>query len=194
MYFKCRFICYQSAGSQKETKANKKGKKKSFATTQSSNPKLKYKQEVGSSGNKGQAPLAKQTHKQFPPTFEIVHSHSIPEDQEENQLGEVDMTEDTTTEAAEERRVDGDDAEEVVERNAGSSAEGAKGNNSEAEDGAVGSSEAVDKEREELKDNVEEEMDEEEKKVLMEEENAALLDRVSYYVTYIRVCSVLGST
>ena len=74
----------QSAGPQKEEKPKKgaKGKKKSFDTTQSSNPKQKYRQK---GKNKGTSSLVEQAHKQKAPQLVAVHeseavkSESTPE-------------------------------------------------------------------------------------------------------------------
>ena len=82
----------QSAGPQKESKSSHKEKgkkKKQFDTTQSSNSKLKYQQKKGEK-TKDVASLAKQTHKQLPPTIALVHKRTGGGEQEGEKLEAVE--------------------------------------------------------------------------------------------------------
>lgn len=166
----------QSAGPQKESKSSKKEKgkkKKSFDTTQSSNSKLKYRQEGG--GMKGPSSLAKQTHKQFPPTIALVYERTAGE--EEGRLGrELDAVEENETVKEEVEEVEVVEEERSGELEPGSNGDGS-GDKETGVGGVIG--EVVDAAIDGEEDVVMEELDEEEKRVLLEEENIQQLEKVT---------------
>lgn len=155
----------QSAGPQKESSKHGgkrgKGKKKSFDTTQSSNPKLKYREKKD---HRSAQALAEQTHKQKAPMIVSV----VPEEEEEGEEGKEEIEakgEEPVAVETTEELTEGDGVEESKEvaiagESGGDGDHGDRGDHGDHEDdGDEG-----------------DQSDEEEKKILLAEENIHQLE------------------